>query len=189
MDIFAVQRWQTWHIMWQAYFRKWRGCSSGSLLSCIYCLWFVLLWCLTLKSIRETRFSLSGFVWHLCMCLGILCIEICNTHPHDTLKNTLTQAEAHSVKHTSLHIHKQTLSMQCSKYNDCVLAPFSLGWWQVFFLLTWLKWNPIISVMALQLFFCFEGVSLLESPLLDPNVLSKSVMRNGANVQWRQRQM
>lgn len=40
--------------------------------------------------------------------------------------------------------------------------------------------------MALQLFFCFEGVSVLESPLLDPNVLSKSVMRNGANVQWRQ---
>ena len=101
--------------------------------------------------------SLSRFIWHLYMCLGILCIEICNAHPHwHREKHTHGRRGARGVTH--MHIHKHTPSMQCSKYSDCILAPFSPGWWQVFFPLTWLKWNPIISVMVLQLFLCFEGV-------------------------------
>lgn len=95
-----------------------------------------------------------------------------------TEKHSCTHAEAHRMK----HIHTQTQIQWLyfgSIFSRVVTSILPL---------TWLKWNPIISVMALQLSFCFEGVSLLESPLLGPNVFSKSVMRNGANVQWRQMQ-
>lgn len=96
---------------------------------------------------------------------------MCSTHPH-RLSETLT--EEHRLRYTCMH--KNTHCKQSSKYNNGILTPFSPGWWQVFFFSTWLKWNPIISVMALQLLFCCKGGSLLESPLLDLNVFSKSVM-------------
>ncbi len=171
----------------KAFYWKYRGTAETRISSCPAFSIFSLslsdasLWRASGKPIS---LSFSEIIWHLWMCLGILCIAMCNRHPHWCTESS--HAEAGRVKHTSLHIHKHPLYAVCSKYNDCILAPFSSGWWQVFFPLTWLEWNPIISVMALQLFFCFEGVRLLESPLLDPNVLSKSVMRYGANVQRRQ---
>lgn len=131
MDIFTVHRWR--HDMCEAYFWKGKGWSSSSPLSSIYCRQLVLLWCLAFKEHQgnPVLFSLDSFDTWVCV-LGFYAWR-CAIHTHTTHGKTLTQAEAHSVKHASLHIHKQTPSMQCSKYNDCILAPFSPGWWQVFF--------------------------------------------------------
>lgn len=112
------------------------GGSCGSLLSCIYCLQFVLLWCVALKSIWETHFSLFLYI-HLTLVYvswDFMCWDEHTTTQHAE-KHTHMNGKTHIYTYTQIY----TPSMQCSKYNDCILAPFSPGWWQVFFPLTWLK--------------------------------------------------
>lgn len=107
---------------------------------------------------------LCGLIWLVREC--VLGFKACATQTHT---NTTYKHKRHTGRNTHPYTYTNTPPfMQCGKHNDCILAPFSPGWWQVSFPLTWLKSNPIISVIALQLFFCFAGVSLLESPLLDP---------------------
>lgn len=132
--ILDLLQWQTWHTIYKVFVLKAErhGRSCDFLLSCISCLQFVPLWCIALKSISETHFPLLLWI-HLTLVYVSWDFMHWDVQHTPTLIHWRTRTQRRTGWNTHLYVYTNTPSMQCSKYNDCILALFSSGWWQVFF--------------------------------------------------------
>lgn len=135
MDSCAVQQWQTQHPICEAFSLKVARhcCSCDFLLSCIYCLQCVPLRRITLKSNRETHFSLLLWIHLTLACVSWDFTRWGVQHTPTPTRCELTQTEAARAKLICTFTQTRPLyATQSIQWLHCGPV-FSSGWWQVFF--------------------------------------------------------